>query len=197
MTKAVDHRRRDLAKIHVGKKQLALSDEDYRALLWSVARVKSAGDLDSNGRHRVIEHMVSRGFKPRAKGRTRPARDRELMVAKIRALLINDIEGPLPDNYADAIARQMFKVQRFEWCKPDQLHKIIQSLEVRKNNYANRSGVASQILGWMADEAGVDFLNFREQYVEKHFGKRPDQLNHKEMKALRDRLLEELRGTNS
>jgi phage gp16-like protein len=127
-------RRRDLAKIHVAKKELALSDEDYRALLWSVARVRSAGQLDSAGRHRVIEHMVSRGFKPRAKGRTRPAASRELMVAKIRALLINDAGGPLPDTYADAIARQMFKVERFEWCTPEQLHKIVQALEVKKRD---------------------------------------------------------------
>jgi phage gp16-like protein len=56
------------------------------------------------------------------------------MVAKIRALLINDAGGPLPDTYADAIARQMFKVERFEWCTPEQLHKIVQALEVKKRD---------------------------------------------------------------
>lgn len=127
-----DARRRDLAKIHVAKKELALSDEDYQAMLWSVARVRSSAELDAYGRRRVIEHMKSRGFKPRRKGRTRPAPERELMVAKIRALLINAKEGPRPDSYADAMAQRMFSVARFEWCKPDQLHKIIQALEVDK-----------------------------------------------------------------
>lgn len=127
-----DARRRDLAKIHVGKKQLALSDEDYRALLWSVARARSAGDLDAHARRQVIEHMVSRGFRPRATGRTKPAPARELLVRKVRALLINHPTGRKQDAYADGVAQRMFKVQRFEWLTPDQLRTLIQALEVDK-----------------------------------------------------------------
>lgn len=129
---APDQRRRDLAVIHLAAKDLGLSREDYECLLWSVARVRSSAELDAHGRRRVIEHLKSRGFKPRRKGRTRPAPERELMVAKIRALLINAKEGPRPDSYADAMAQRMFSVARFEWCKPDQLHKLIQALEVDK-----------------------------------------------------------------
>ena len=129
---ALRARRRDLAKIHVGAKELGLSREDYEALLWSVGRVRTSKDLDAHGRRAVIEHMRSRGFRPKRKGRTRPAPDRELMVAKIRALLINAPGGARPDSYADAMAQRMFEVERFEWCKPDQLHRLIQALEVDK-----------------------------------------------------------------
>jgi phage gp16-like protein len=125
-----DPRKRDLALIHVGKKALGLSDEDYRAMLWAVARAKSSGDLDAFGRRKVLGHLKSRGFKPQRKGRTQPAEGRELLVRKIRALLINDPAGAKEDAYADAIAQRMFKVDRFEWCNPEQLRKIIQALEV-------------------------------------------------------------------
>jgi phage gp16-like protein len=119
-----------LASIHIGAKQLGLSREDYECMLWSVARVRSSGDLDSAGRKRVIEHLKSRGFKPRRKGRTKPAEGRELMVRKVRALLINHPTGAKPDGYADGMAKRMFDVDRFEWLKPDQLHKLIQALEI-------------------------------------------------------------------
>lgn len=125
-------RRRELAQIHIGAKELALSDEDYRALLWTVGRAQSAGDLDAYGRRQVIEHLKSRGWKPRRKGRTQPAPERELMVRKIRALLINHPTGKKPDAYADGMARQMFDVHRFEWCKPDQLYRLVQALETDK-----------------------------------------------------------------
>lgn len=127
-----DARRRDLAKIHIGAKELGLSRADYECLLWTVARVKSSSELDAHGRRKVLQHMRSRGFKPRSKGRTKPAPERELMVAKIRALLINAKDGARPDSYADAMAQRMFQVERFEWCNPDQLRKLIQALEVDK-----------------------------------------------------------------
>lgn len=125
-----DARRRDLATIHIAAKDLALSRSDYECLLWSVARVRSAGDLDAHGRQKVIQHMKSRGFKPRPKGRSKPAQGRELLVRKVRALLINHPTGRKADAYADGIARQMFEVERFEWLKPDQLRKLVQALEV-------------------------------------------------------------------
>ena len=50
-------RRSQLAKIHIAKKQLGMDDEEYRAMLHSVARVTSAADLDLHGRERVIAHL--------------------------------------------------------------------------------------------------------------------------------------------
>jgi phage gp16-like protein len=126
----ISNRNRDLRLIHVGAKELAMTRESYEDMLWAIARVRSAGDLDSYGRQKVIQHLKSRGFKPRRKGRSKPAEGRELMVRKVRALLINHPTGAKPDGYADGMAKQMFAVDRFEWLKPDQMHKLIQSLEV-------------------------------------------------------------------
>lgn len=54
---ARDHRNADLAAIHVAKKHLNLSDEDYRAILMRQAGVSSARDLDHDGRRKVLAYL--------------------------------------------------------------------------------------------------------------------------------------------
>jgi len=56
-------RSNDLAKIHIAKAQLHLEDDTYRDMLWSVARVRSAKDLDGGGREAVLRHLRSCGWK--------------------------------------------------------------------------------------------------------------------------------------
>ena len=116
-------RQRELAMIHIAKKQLGMDDETYRALLWTLCRTHSAADLDAAGRERVIRHMRLLGFRPRRRGRTRPPADKHDLVAKIRALL-----GDRPEQYADGIARRMYGVERYEWCTHEQLRGIIAAL---------------------------------------------------------------------
>lgn len=74
MTRVGDDRSRDLAKIHLAASQVGLirkgDDESYRVMLWSVAQVRSAKDLDAAGRQRVLEHLGTLGFVDR--GRRKP-----------------------------------------------------------------------------------------------------------------------------
>lgn len=120
-----DRRTRELAAIHVAKKQLALDDETYRDMLWAVGRVRSAGELDQSGRSAVIEHMRARGAKPAGNRRPKPALSKAKLIAKIRAMLI---EADRTDAYADGMAKKMFGVARMEWCQDDQLHKMAAAL---------------------------------------------------------------------
>lgn len=55
-------RSNELAKIHIAKAQLGLDDDTYRAMLWSVARVRSAKDLDAGGREAVLRHLRGCGW---------------------------------------------------------------------------------------------------------------------------------------
>jgi phage gp16-like protein len=119
----LDPRNAQLAKIHIAIKQLGLDDETYRALLWTVARVKSSKDLDTHGRLAVLEHLKARGFVDRS--RRRPSEDREPLVNKIRAMLH---AAERADAYADGIAKRMFGSERFMWCNPAQLRKIVAAL---------------------------------------------------------------------
>lgn len=56
----------DLAKIHIAAQQLGLrghnDDSAYRDMLWSIARVRSAKDLDAQGRAAVLAHLRKCGF---------------------------------------------------------------------------------------------------------------------------------------
>lgn len=71
----------ELAKIHMAAAALKLikkcDDSGYRDMLWSIARVRSAKDLDDAGRERVLDHLKFCGWKepkgrPPAKRKSRP-----------------------------------------------------------------------------------------------------------------------------
>ncbi|CAN5435097.1 hypothetical protein BH10PSE18_BH10PSE18_18640 [soil metagenome] len=64
---ARDHRNADLISIQIGRKQLALTDEDYRTILRAQGGVSSSRDLDHDGRQKVLAHFARLGFKPKKK----------------------------------------------------------------------------------------------------------------------------------
>lgn len=133
---ARDHRNGDLAKIHLAKKQLNMSDEDYRAMLWTQGRVHSSKDLDHAGRASVLDYLKAIGFKaasvPGSKRRSRPtpSPDKAKLVRRIRAQLIS--LDRKPDTYADGISKHMFGVDFYEWCNHEQLHAITAALAVQQ-----------------------------------------------------------------
>ncbi len=130
---AKDQRKTELAMIHMGKAQLCMDEDSYRAMLWTVARVRSAADLDWAGRQKVLDHMKAKGaiFKSR-KGKPKHVESTSLM-GKIGALLA---DMKLPWSYAHAIAKQMFGVQQLEWCNDKQLQDIVAALVKRQQKNA-------------------------------------------------------------
>lgn len=129
-------RNRELAQIHIAKKQLGLDDDTYRDMLWTVGRVHSSGDLGFTGRKQVLEHMKARGFKTGKPTRdakrvpgVRPANmdspDRGPSLRKIEALLA---DAGRAWAYADGMAKKMFHVEKVSWCAVDQLHSLIAAL---------------------------------------------------------------------
>lgn len=56
-------RSRDLAAIHIAAQQLGMDDATYRDMLWTIARVRSAKDLDWAGRRAVLDHLRACGAK--------------------------------------------------------------------------------------------------------------------------------------
>lgn len=133
---ARDHRNGDLAKIHLAKKQLNMSDEDYRAMLWTQGRVYSSKDLDHVGRASVLDYLKAIGFKAasalgsKPRSRPTPSPDKVRLVRRIRAQLIS--LDRKPDTYADGISKQMFGVDFYEWCNHEQLHAITAALAVQQ-----------------------------------------------------------------
>jgi phage gp16-like protein len=132
MNTANDTRRRELAKIHLAAKQLGMDDDTYRDMLWAIARVRTAKDLDEPGRRRVLDHLKASGFKPKPGSNPRPGRPHNLgseergpQLAKIEAMLTSAGRAWA---YADGMAKKMFHVDRVTFCNPEQLRKIIAAL---------------------------------------------------------------------
>jgi len=130
-------RKRDLALIHVAKKQLGLDDDTYRDVLWTVGKVRSAADLDGYGREQLLTHFKRLGFKVVRQKRRRdpgePALGRGTYLGKIEAQLA---DMKLEWAYADGIARQMFGLESVRFCKAHQLRKIVAALTYRQKKAA-------------------------------------------------------------
>lgn len=123
-----------LSKIHIAKQQLDMEDDIYRGLLARVAGVRSSKELNDRQAGLVLREFERLGFKPKpstkSKGKPNNFDQMPARITKIEALLA---DMRLPWAYADALARQMFKVDRVSWLKlPKQLDAIIAALHVEQ-----------------------------------------------------------------
>jgi phage gp16-like protein len=132
-----------LAQIHIAKAQLRMSDDDYRAMLWGVARVRSAADLDHAGRAKVLEHLKRCGWSPARGSKPYPGRpraiegtDRSAQLRKVEALLA---DAGRPWDYAHAMCKRMFGVDRVDFATPLHLQKLIAALMYDQRRREQRS----------------------------------------------------------
>ena len=145
-------RQADLQKIHIAKKQLGLSDDNYRAAVMNASKGKtdSAGELDAQGRTALLAHFKRAGFKPRkptSKPR-QPAKpdlpigdDRD-QVKKIRSLWIELHEfGAVRDSSESALCAYTRRVTRKEHPKFLDLHQASDMIEQLKK-WLDRTRIA-------------------------------------------------------
>ena len=148
VAKAQVARKRELAIIHIAKKQLALGDADYQYLVQTIGGGPNAGALNRAGRMRLIEQFKKLGFKVQSKAKANaPALAQEPSAAaaqprsmadypqakKVRALwlmlwhlgVVRDVSEAALEAYGKRIAR----VDRLHWLNADQAHKLIESLK--------------------------------------------------------------------
>lgn len=123
-----------IGKIHIAKQQLGMEDDIYRGLLARIAGVRSSKELNDRQAGAVLREFERLGFKPKpsakAKGKPHNAKQLGPRIDKIEAQLT---DMRLPWAYADALARQMFKVQRVAWLKKaEQLDALIAALHVEQ-----------------------------------------------------------------
>lgn len=116
-------RRNMLAKIHIAKKDLGLSEDAYRAILAGIGGVESAGDLDLGGLNDVLAHMQRLGFEPkRSKATGTLPKDKAGQIKRIWAQCFS-LRRPVPE-YADGMAKKMFGIAKVQWCNPVQLRAV-------------------------------------------------------------------------
>lgn len=135
-------RQRQLAQIHIARKELGMDEDTYRAMLQGVAGVDSSSKLDFDGMAKVLRHLRVSGFKPKNEGKSgtnewsfvfKLTPDRQLYGKKIYRLAqrIGKDGQPVSKKYIEGIASQMAGATKpIEFCSPEDLHKIVQALEV-------------------------------------------------------------------
>lgn len=126
-----ESRRSLLAKVHIAAKALGLEDDAYRDMLEGLTGQRSAGKLSDKQLALVLAAMRKKGWSgedprparkkpaPRATPGTAP------LLSKIGALLA---DSGRPWAYAEGLAARMYKVERLEWAKPEQLRGIVAAL---------------------------------------------------------------------
>ena len=147
MTRAAKRRRSELAKIHIGAKQLFGDDrEAYEDMLEEVTGKRSSAGLDQAGRRAVIEHLKSCGAKYRPARKSglkrnppEPPPETARQIRKIRAMLA---DNGLPDSYAEAILQRMCSYSHrvpLQWATGKQLGHVIAALNYRKKRIRKRA----------------------------------------------------------
>ncbi len=134
-------RRSELAKIHMAAEQLGMDTGDkdeaseYRSMLWTVARVRSAAGLDWAGRKKVLDHLKDCGAKLGFAGKPATVKpELQPLMGKIEALLA---DMKLPWKYATAILKRQTSangkgIERLEWAAAAQLHDVVTALTIKQ-----------------------------------------------------------------
>lgn len=136
-----DQRRGLLAKVHMAKARLKLDDDAYRAVIAEhFDGRESARDLDDGELVTLIRLLNRCGAtgvipydKRKDRGRPRnPKWTREGLLSRIEALLTDKAAAqgrPVNWDYALAILKRMYKVERLEWATPEQLKGVMVAIE--------------------------------------------------------------------
>ncbi|WP_242770656.1 regulatory protein GemA [Sphingopyxis sp. YF1] len=163
-----DQRRRGLlAKVHIAKKQLGLSDDDYRAIIFthcSATPIEQASDEDlalASARNatddqleRIVQHFAQRGFKTVAKvpGRKAPAADFPA-AKKARALWISLYQLGAVRNRSDAaleaFAKRQMQVENWRWSDQSMSYRLIEALKAmaKRHGWDVGEGSHAKLIG--------------------------------------------------
>lgn len=134
-------RDREIKLIHVGRRELGLDEETYRAMLEQVAGVKSSKDLDAQGRKKVLDHMKVKGFKVKSKAAAKPSKNEESpQYRKIQALWSELARAGAVHTNTEAAIRVYIKrisgVADFAFCNNAQVAVIIETLKKWRDRVA-------------------------------------------------------------
>lgn len=125
--------KKKLSVIHIGKKALELSDDDYRTLLRDIGGVDSSKDLDSNGFEAVMFRFHQMGFRSRWANDNfgyRPGMASPNQVGLIRALWKQFTDGAGNEKSLAKWLDHKFHVSSVRFLDADKAHKVIGALKL-------------------------------------------------------------------
>ena len=130
-----DQRRNTLAKIHIARKDLALDEDTYRAMLAELTGKTSSKDMSDNQLGKVLNHLRNKGWKPRAPSATGSQRrqDTSDQASKVRALWLFLYELGQVGNPSEAAlatyVKRIAKVDDMHWANAHAMERIIETLK--------------------------------------------------------------------
>jgi len=146
-----------LATIHVGKKQLGLDEDTYRAMLARVTGKSSLRDMSEGERAAVMREMRRCGFKPvSARGGRREADDREDKKDNKGAFKQNLKRGKKPRS-------SLYKKLQALWIAGYNLGVVRDRTDAGLDGFIARKCGGSEVQavealkGWLARETPVDW----------------------------------------
>lgn len=122
-----------IGKIHVAKKQLALTEDSYRAILCRITGVESLKAMSISGLEKVLNEFKRLGFKPKGGKRAGQRRHAESSQAsKIRALWldlfhIGEVSDP-SEEAIDQFVKRTCAARTMQWMNTAQGDVVIRAL---------------------------------------------------------------------
>lgn len=151
MTRRTDYaekaRKRVLAAIHALAKECAMEEGAYRCLVARVSadhgpQQRSAGKCTPKQLDAIANELRRIAGKPTQGARSartwagKPKGDLSPQMGKVEALLA---DAGREWAYAHSLAKRLCKVERLDWCNPDQLAKVIAALQIDADRRARRA----------------------------------------------------------
>ena len=109
-------RDKDLAKIHIARKDLCLDEDTYRAIIRDIGKVPSgsSADLTATGRAKVLAHFRSKGWQSKPSGspghaQKEPGMASNAMIRKIRHLWLTLADNGVVKSRDEAALRAWVK----------------------------------------------------------------------------------------
>ena len=144
MRKTTTTRNAEIATIKIAAKQLGMDDGTYRDMLWTIACVRSAKDLDWAGRKKVIDHLKACGAVIRKPGQwdfiKRASADHQPLLRKICAVCL---DMKVSKAYAEGVAKRQHGIERrLEMMDATELWKVAAALERTRQSKAKEAANA-------------------------------------------------------
>jgi len=140
----MSNRQKLIAQVHIGKQQLGLDDDTYRALLKSATGKTSSAGMNVTELHQVINAMKQRGFKTRPL-KTSAKKAPADLLDKLKAVWGDMGESGILRDTSDAALRSYVRRQtrgQFEapeFCSNATLIRLIESLKQWQKRVQNQS----------------------------------------------------------
>jgi phage gp16-like protein len=155
--RSAQNRRSLIAKINIGRSQLGMVEDDYRALLFETTGQISLRQCDDAQLAAMVDALKHKGFRPLPRpGQPRPAQ--HPMARKARALWISlhhlgVVRNP-GEPALEAFAKRQLKCERLVWARQSDAYKLIEALKVmaERHGWAQTNGAGKPLSPYLLQE---------------------------------------------